>query len=135
MEQEITQKNSDKLWSSSWLILGSALYAFYKRRFFLGLIPLGVFFTSLKYWKNGNDINSRKLDIIALIIGCIIQLGYAQYIDNALNYYIVLTIGIVFWVLSNILNFSGTSVGLSIICHQLFHLFGSLSNVILYSSK
>ncbi len=128
-------KESDKkLWTSSWLILGTALFAFYKKHYLLGLVPLSVFLSSLNYWKDSNNVNSRRIDIALIVIGMFIQVGYAQYIKDALKYYFTVLIGLFFWILGNLV-YTPTTLPLSALFHQLFHIFASVSNIILYNSK
>jgi len=134
MNVKISKEDSKRLWRTSWLVLLSALYGIYKKKYFLSLIPIIVFFTSINYWKDGNNINTRKIDIVALFIGFIINLGYAQYLKNALIYYITVFTGIIFWIIGNLLYIPGM-FSTSIMFHQLFQIFGSLSNTILYSVK
>ena len=128
-------KESDKkLWTSSWLIFGTALFAFYKKHYLLGLIPLSCFLASLNYWKDSNNIQSRRIDIALVILGLFINVGYAKNIQNALKYYITLIIGGFFWILGHLV-YTPTTLPLSALFHQLFHIFASASNIILYNSK
>ncbi len=128
------ESSDKKLWASSWIVLATALFAFYKKKYILGLVPLTCFIASLNYWKDSSNLKSRRVDIAFLILGLFIQIGYAQYIKDALNYYITLALAGFFWVISNLI-YTPVTLPLSVFFHQLFHIFGSVSNIILYNSK
>ena len=52
------------LWRSSWISLLSGIYAIWRRHYILAPVPLGVWITSINYWRHPvqNSIR-RKMDI------------------------------------------------------------------------
>ena len=133
-EKYLYTKLSNNLWLTSWILPVSFFYALYKKKYVLSLIPLIIFFTSLNYWKDGNNMNARRLDIAAVIIGFVIQFNYAAQVDTALKYYFTISISMILWILSNIF-FSRKTLVLSTTCHQLVHYSAALASIFLYIGK
>ena len=133
-EEYLIKKVSKKLWLTSWLIPVSFFYAIYQKKYALSVIPLTIFLTSLNYWKDGNNLQARRLDIAALILAFIIQGNYATQVNTAFKYHFTIALGLFFWVMGNVL-FKKETFLVSVTCHQLVHFLGTLANLFLYSGK
>jgi hypothetical protein len=133
-EKYLTAKMTNNLWITSWILPVSFFYALYKKKYALSLIPLIVFFTSLNYWKDGNNMNARRMDVAAVIIGFVIQFNYAAQVDTALKYYFTISLSMILWILSNVF-LSRETLVLSTTCHQLVHCSAALASIFLYIGK
>ena len=121
------------LWKISWFSLGSASFAIYRGYYDLALVPLGVWLTSINYWRYPDYSWRRYLDIGYVHCSLIYQLTRAYNAEYWIPYFIILSIGIICFPIS--IYFHKKNSWLSTILHGMVHIFGNISNIILYSGK
>jgi|TARA_B110000093_G_scaffold159173_1_gene178724 hypothetical protein len=119
------------IWRLSWLSLIGGIYAVYRGYYELSWFPLVGFLTSVNYWRNPvSESFGRYIDIVCISSGIIYTAVRAQRSQRMVEYYIVLAIGLAFF-------FSGKYFGkeatIGTFCHAGAHLFGDLSNIVLYT--
>ena len=110
----------------------ASLYALYKEYYELALIPFGVFLTSINYWIHPDYGWRRKLDIIYVSCSLTYQVTRAYRAENAYYYYALLGIGISSFPLGVLYR---NNVRASTFLHSLVHIFGNISNIVLYSGS
>lgn len=122
------------VWWISWINLPAGLYAIYRGYYDICPVPLGVFATSLLYWKHPKikgweRIVDMSYVFCALSYQCVRAVG-AQYM---IPHYTVMGMAIMCYPVSEYYHkrHSWVSVGF----HSLIHVFGTLANVILYSGE
>jgi len=123
---------SNMIYYVSYLSLVSACYAYYKGHYDLVLVPGGVFLTSINYWKHPDYGWRRKLDIIYVSCSLTYQVTRAYRAENAYYYYALLGIGISSFPLGVLYR---NNVRASTFLHSLVHIFGNISNIVLYSGS
>jgi hypothetical protein len=121
------------LWYVSWTSLPSGLYAMYRGYYDLAAVPLGVLLTSLNYWHYPNYSWRRNLDMSVVFFGMSWQIYRALDAEFAIMYYVVLSIALLCYALS--CRVITKSIWLSTIFHAFLHIFGNISNIILYSGS
>lgn len=121
------------LWYVSWLSLPSGLYAVYRGYYDLAAVPLGVLLTSLNYWRYPDYSWRRNLDMSYVFLGMSWQIYRALDAEFSILYYVFLCIGLLCYALS--CRVLAKSVWLSTVFHAFLHIFGNISNVILYSGS
>lgn len=119
------------LWYVSWISLPSGLYAVYRGHYDLAAVPLGVLLTSLNYWHYPNYSWRRNLDMSVVFFGMSWQIYRALDAEFSILYYVVLSIALLCYALS--CRVIAKSIWLSTIFHAFLHIFGNISNLILYS--
>lgn len=121
------------LWGISWLSLLSAIYAFSRGYNDLAFVPLSVWLTSIIYWWKPDYSIRRYFDIYIVNTSLFYQLMRSVDCENRVAYWITLFIGSSFFPLGCYLHPINTWA--STLCHSMVHIFGNISNVILYSGK
>lgn len=121
------------LWCISWLSLTSAIYAFTRGYNDLAFVPLGVWLTSINYWWKPDYSWRRYFDITYVNISLLYQLMRSIDCENRVSYWITLFIGCSFFPIGCYLH--TTSSWASTLCHSMVHIFGNISNFILYSGE
>jgi hypothetical protein len=109
----------------------SSIYGF-QRNVTLSYVPLGVFITSVNYWRKPTRGIRRKIDILAVIIGISTHL-YSSTKTNQLRMYGT-SMGVCFGLygLSWCLYKKGY-LWASTISHGSIHVVASIANVLLYN--
>lgn len=79
---------SNTLFQTSFLSLGSAVYAIYRQYYGLALCPAGVFLTSVHYWRNPRPW-SRKIDMTYVLFALLYQVYRAYPSQYRIPYYIL----------------------------------------------
>lgn len=110
------------IWTLSWLSLGSGI-----------LVPLGVWLTSINYWRHPDFSWRRFVDIIYVHMSLAYQISRAVRAQYAISYFCVLSVGVFFFLIG--LYFHKKQPWLSTLCHGMSHILGNVSNVILYSGN
>lgn len=122
------------IWKFSFLALGDCIYAVHRRHYDLALVPGIVFLTSINYWRKPNYSWRRNIDIVCVKTSAIYQIIRAYNSEYYRIYYIFLFLGISFYPLSNFY-YNKKLFWHSTYAHIMVHIFGNISNVILYSSN
>jgi hypothetical protein len=121
------------LWKISWLAFISCIYAISQKHYDLALVPGGVFLTSINYWRKPDYSWRRYMDIGYVHISQLYQCSRAWGGEYAVPYYSLLAIGIVCFPLS--IYYKNSNINLSTTLHAMVHIFGNISNIVLYSGK
>jgi hypothetical protein len=123
------------LWKTSWLSLLSGSYGIYMKHYDLAVIPLGVFITSLNYWRKPIYGWRRNIDITYVTIGLLYQLNTSFYADNKTKtlYFLLSLLSATLYPIS-IITFK-KSMWISTIIHSGIHIIGNISNIILYNGN
>jgi hypothetical protein len=118
----------------SYLSLISFIYAIIQQHYNMCMVPLGVFITSINYWRKPDYSWRRYIDIFYVSCCLIYQIIKSYNSEYGLLYCIVVFIGIMFFPLGNYLS-DKKLYWLSTYAHIMVHIIGNISNIILYSSK
>lgn len=121
------------LWGISWLSLGSGLFAIYRGYYDLSIVPLGVWLTSINYWRSPDYSWRRYLDIGYVHSALMYQSIRAYRSEYCNAYFTILSFGIICFPIS--IYFHKKSPWTSTILHGMVHIFGNISNIVLYSGK
>lgn len=116
--------------AASILSVGSGIYAVCRRYYDLAPVPLGVFLTSINYWRNPTKSWRRTMDITYTIMSLVYQSIRAMDSEYGYLFYISSGIGILCYFISNALICHHS--GLATLFHSAVHLFGNVGNVALY---
>jgi len=112
----------------------SATYGLYKNVPHLAIVPCSIGITSQLYWKNPiHNCYMRYIDICTVGCGLSYQIYYSFYSDATLLYITTVSIGLLFYPISNM--YIRKNSWISVYLYSFLHIFGNISNVILYSSK
>lgn len=119
----------------AWLSFISGLYALYREYYDLSAVPLGVWLTSLNYWRLPEYKSWRRtMDMFYVHVSLAYQLFRARNAEYGLVYYLIIAFAVTFFPISWKYHSKGmTHAGA--LFHGLVHVFGNVSNVILYSGK
>jgi hypothetical protein len=121
------------LWRLSWLSLFTGIYALYRQHYDLAPVPLGVWLTSINYWRHADYSWRRYFDIIYVHLALVYQIIRAYKAHHATAYYILLAIGMSFYVIGVLFHKRGDT-WLSTLCHGQVHILGNMSIFLLYSA-
>lgn len=110
----------------------SAIYAFYKEKYDLGLVVFGVFVTSIIYWYKPNNCWRRTLDIVYVKFALIYHIIRAYNSEYYLMYYFTLATSLCFYPLGIYL-YNKKLYWESTYAHSMVHVISNISNLILYS--
>jgi hypothetical protein len=123
------------LYKTSWLSLYTGFYALYRNYYDLALIPLGVWFHSIRHWiRPHKHSRERMYDVSFAWFGLFYQLYRAYDAENRNIYYGVVAIGGLCYPLSFYFQIQN-KVRLSTYIHSMVHILGNVSNIILYSGE
>ena len=114
------------------LSLLSGIYALKKRVYNLAAVPIGVWLTSINYWRYPVHSWRRNLDIIYVSSALTYQVCNSCSNKN-IDYYCFFTgLAIAFYPVSWLL-YKKKYLWSSTIAHSMIHIFGNIANVVLYS--
>ena len=120
------------IWSLAWLSFCSGVYAMRRGYYDLSLVPLGVWLTSMNYWRRPDFSWRRYLDIMYVHSSLAYQLTRAVKAQNARSYFICISIAIFFFPIGI---YYKQKPSTSAFFHGMVHIFGNIANVILYSGE
>lgn len=116
----------------STLSLFSGIYAFAQGLTHLSIVPLGVWATSVNYWRNPMYGWRRNLDLTFVPVALTYQLYRSRNLPHFTDYCIMSGVACacypVGWYLHNI-----GWVWAGIVAHSGIHVFGNIANILLYS--
>lgn len=110
----------------------SALYAFYKEKYDLGIVVFGVFLTSILYWYQPTHCWRRTLDVVYVKFALFYHTFRAYNSEFYLIYYITLAMSLCFYPLGIYL-YNKKLYWESTYAHSMVHIISNISNLILYS--
>jgi len=74
----LSQPNANVIWWAAWLSLGASFHALYVNQSGFAIVPAGVLFTSLNYWRNPlRNSWRRSVDIGVVFVGLCYQSALA----------------------------------------------------------
>jgi hypothetical protein len=114
------------------LSLIASLYAIYKEKYELALIPFGVFLTSLMYWYKPINCWRQTLDITYVKFALFYNILRAYKSEYYIIYYIILFISLCFYPLGIYL-YNNKMYWESTYAHSMVHIIANISNIILYT--
>jgi hypothetical protein len=120
------------LWKISWVSIFSGMYALYNRHYDLAPVPFGVWLTSINYWRHPDYSWRRYLDIFYVNSALFYQLIRAHRSQNSNMYYSFISIAMISFPISIYYHNKG-KYWLSTLFHCNVHIFGNITNIILYS--
>lgn len=122
---------SNTIYNTSFLSIGSCMYALYQGRYMLSLCPAGVFLTSINYWRNPVNSWRRKVDMSYVLLALSYQLYIAYRAQYRIHFYTTTLIAGSMYPLS--LYYSSKKLYWhSTYAHCALHL---IANIFLYSGK
>jgi hypothetical protein len=134
METILYPEQYNLLWRSSWCSLVGGSYAIYTQHYSHAIPCYVVFLTSLNYWRYPTQSSwSRFLDTTCVQIALAYHILTAYSMSNAIPYYIITATGLATYQLGIELYKRDYWWG-SVYAHMMVHVFGNISNMILYSS-
>ena len=123
------------IYKASYLAIFSFSYACYREQYSMAIVPGGVFVTSINYWRYPiKNCWRRKLDMSYVNFCIFYNIVRAYNAQNQNQYYFVLFMGITCYLLS-IYYYNQHKLWTSTYLHCLVHVFGQVSNIILYSGE
>lgn len=121
------------LWGLSWLSLLAGILAITRAYYDLAAVPLGVWVTSLNYWRKPILGWRRMVDMAYVNFALIYQLYRAYTAENAVLYYTIVAVAVCCYPLSvYAVKYSSWAATL---IHGFVHILGNISNIILYSGN
>lgn len=120
------------IWRLSWLSLLSGIVALACRHFDLFWVPLGVWLTSINYWRHPDFSWRRYLDIVFVQVALWYQVYRAYGADNRDWYYSITGIGMCCYLVGVYCKQVHKSTWASTLCHCLVHILGNAANIALY---
>jgi len=127
----VSPEQAKYIYNISYLCIPVTIYAIYRTHYDLAMVPFGVFLTSINYWYYPTYSWRRTLDTFAVKFSILYQIYRSIVAENAIMYYVFLSISIIFYQLSNRVHKKHSWLGT--IFHSGVHIFGNISNLILYS--
>ena len=94
---ELLPEQSLLIWRTSFLSLGSCIYALYKGHYYIAVVPGGVFITSINYWRRPDYSWRRYLDMAYVKLSLLYQLYHSYRSENRMLYYGILALSISFY--------------------------------------
>jgi len=125
---------SNVLFKASFLSLGSALYALAKGHCYIGIVPLGVFLTSINYWRKPDYSWRRYLDMTYVHFAFSYQLYLARNAEYGRYYYAISFLSAGFYQIG-LIYYKRKDYWRSTYAHTGLHIVSNVANVILYSGK
>jgi hypothetical protein len=127
-------RHSRILFGTSWILLFTAAYAINQKHYDLAICPIGIFATSVNYWRHPIRGWRRNIDILIVLVASFYQIVRASTAEHAQIFYTSYAIAFSFYPISNYYYVKGHKTE-SVICHALLHILGNISSIILYSGS
>lgn len=120
------------IWKVSFLTILSCGYACFRGYYDLAFIVIGVFFTSINYWRKPDYSWRRYLDMFYVKIAMIYQIIRAYNAKNSTLFYSLLFVSVAFYPIG-VYFYKNGHYWLSTYSHCMLHIMANISNVVLYS--
>ena len=133
MNTILPKEQYNVLWRTSWLSFLTGIYALYKGHYYVAHIPLGVWLTSINYWRYPNYSWSRYIDMTYVNYALISQITYARGKNKEFEHNMVMAFAIGFYPIG-IYFYKKKYYWISTICQAQIHIFANIANYILYSN-
>ena len=125
-------RHSRILFGTSWLLLFTSAYAINQKHYDLAICPIGIFATSINYWRHPIRGWRRNMDILVVLVISCYQILRALTSQHARIFYTSYAIAFSFYPISNYYYTKGRHAE-SVLFHALLHILGNISSIILYS--
>ena len=122
------------LYNTSYFSLLSVIYVIFRGYNELVIVPGGVLITSILYWRYPTYSWRRTLDIYYVRLALLYQITKTYHAENFNLYLVSILLTVCFHPLSNYF-YNKNKLWLSTYCHSMIHLFGNISNIILYMGR
>lgn len=122
------------LYKSSFSSLIAALYAFYRGYYVVGLLPLGIFITSINYWRYPTYSWRRNADIGWVLFTIVYQCFVAFNSEYGFLYYFFGALSLSLYCVSYYL-FNRNYAWYSIIAHMGTQITGMIGYILLYAGN
>ena len=121
---------SKNLYYSSFLVISSIIMGNYHKLYYLSTSTFLILLTSINYWRYPIKGFRRNLDITIVHLSLLLHLYYC-YLYKYYNYYILLIVGIISYIISNM------SIKKELYCigcnlHMFIHIIANINNLFLY---
>ena len=134
METTLYPNQYNLLWRSSWCSLIGGSYAIYTQHYSHAIACYAILLTSLNYWQYPTPRSwSRFLDMTCVKLALAHHLITAYSMSNAIPYYSTLFVALVSFQVGLEL-YKRDYWWASVYAHMMVHIFGNISNIVLYSS-
>jgi hypothetical protein len=122
------------IWNAAWLSVASGIYAISRNYHDLAIACFSIWLTSMIHWRKPKPNSWRRyIDIAGVGLALSYHIMRSIGAENMLGYHITLSIGALCYPMSEY--FHAKNSWISAICHAGVHLFGNISNFILYSGS
>ena len=122
------------LYRLSHLSLLSGTYGIYRGYYGLAMVPIGIYFTSIHYWKYPLARSFRRYaDIAYVILSLTYQNSRTIYAEKKVLYWGVLLMALICYPLGYYFHHKNAWIGTFL--HGGCHILGNLANIIVYSGK
>jgi hypothetical protein len=125
----LQQKYANRIYNTSHLILSQVYVAYHHKLFYCGLMAFAVYLTSLNYWRYPVKGWRRNLDMVTAGLALTFHIAIAIQNSAPISYLILVGMGLFAYSLARRSTCQNDSSKL----HCLMHLFGNLSNLVLYT--
>ena len=122
------------LWYTSWSNFIASLYGLYRGQTHMVPYSLGVWATSLLYWRHPTYGWQRTLDMIYCPIAIGQHLYKAWSTDMWLQYYILMAFGLSCYPLSRHYHWTRGDAYTGTILHSMIHIIPNIAGLLLYST-
>lgn len=121
------------LWYTSWLTLGSGLYAVWRGAYALAVLTLAIFLTSINYWRWPDRGLRRYVDMGVVQIGLVGHL-VAAVVTGSWGYCLLTGLGMACYFVGEAAHQRGPEGWrTSTMWHAGLHVLANAGNVVLYS--
>jgi hypothetical protein len=118
----------------TFLMIGTFIYALYKKYYLLALCGVVVFLTSINYWRKPTNSWQYYIDIITVRFGILYHIYRAYMAQYMVEFYAIMFVVLNFYPLSVYCKQIKNSK-ISTFSHCIFHIMLNIACVVLYSGK
>ena len=123
------------IYITSYLAVGSSIYAVYNGHYLISLCPAGIFLTSINHWRKPKLYSwQRCLDLTYVNLSLIYQLYKAYRSQYMMQYYVLTFLAISFYPLGNFY-YNKKLYWHSAYAHCILHIIANIANIFLYSGQ
>lgn len=122
------------IYKVSLLALVTGIYAIYKGHYIMALSPVGVFLTSINYWRKPDYSWRRYVDMTYVKLALIYQLYQGSRSEYMMEYYGVMMVATMMYPIS-IYYYKKNNYWNSTYAHCLLHVISNIGNIVLYSGR
>jgi len=122
------------LYRLSHISLISGTYGMYRGYYDLAMVPIGIYFTSINYWKYPKATSIRRyVDISYVILSFTYQHTRTMYAENMIPYWGFILMAFLCYPLGRY--FKNENAWIGTFFHSGCHIFSNIANIIIYSGE